>query len=139
MGKETRFSGDNQPNRRRGKSERTKILESMKRVGKTEEGFYDLLVERAHNVEDQFSYAELLKRLSPIQKSVMPIYQFELNTKLDHHQQAQQVISAISSGEIPADVGSMLIGSITNMLKIKEVTDFENRLKALEESQNDQS
>ena len=137
MSKETRFSGDNQPSKRRGKSERTKILESMQRLGKTEEGFYDLLVERAHSPEDPFSYGELLKRLSPIQKSVMPIYEFDLDKNIDHHEQAKQVVDAISNGVIPADVGSMLINSITNMLKIKEVTDFENRLKALEESQDD--
>ena len=69
----------------------------------------------------------------------MPHYPFELNSSLDHHQQAQQVVDAISKGDIPADVGTMIIGSITNMLKIKEVTDFEDRLKAIEEAQDDQS
>lgn len=136
----SKFTSDNQPKDRkgRGKSERTKILEAMKRTGHTEEGFYDLLVERAHNPEDSFSYGELLKRLSPIQKAVMPHYPFELDSTLDHHEQASQVVKAVSNGELPADVGSMIIGSITNMLKIKEVTDFEHRLKALEDNQDDE-
>ena len=135
------FTSDNQPKDRRGrgKSERTKILEAMERTGHTVEGFYDLLVQRAHSPDDAFSYGELLKRLSPIQKSVMPHYPFELNSKLDHHQQAQQVVDAISKGELPADVGTMIIGSITNMLKIKEVTDFDKRLKQLEDNQDDQA
>jgi len=138
----SKFTSSNQPapeKKKRGKSERTKILEAMERTGKTESGFYDLLVERAHNPDDNFSYGELLKRLSPIQKAVMPHYDFELDKNLDHHKQAQQVIDAISKGDIPADVGTMIIGSITNMLKIKEVTDFENRLKAIEDAQNDES
>ena len=135
------FTSDNQPKERkgRGKSERTKILEAMKRTGYDEEGFYDLLVQRAHNPDDSFSYGELLKRIAPIQKAVMPHYSFEIDTKLDHHKQAQQVVNAISDGDIPADVGMMIIGSITNMLKIKEVTDFDKRLKQLEDSQDDQA
>ena len=138
----SKFTSNNQPDpekKKRGKSERTKILEAMERTGKTESGFYDLLVERAHNPEDNFSYGELLKRLSPIQKAVMPTYPFELDANLDHHQQSQQVVDAISKGDIPADIGTMIIGSIANTLKIKEVTDFESRLKAIEEAQNDQS
>lgn len=133
------FTSENQPKERRGrgKSERTKILEAMERTGYTVEGFYDLLVERAHNPEDPFSYGELLKRLSPIQKAVMPSYSFELDPNLNHHEQAQQVVKAVSSGELPADVGTMIIGGITSMLKIKEVTDFEERLKALEDNQDE--
>ena len=33
----------------RGKSDRTKMLDAMKRAGKTEEEFYDLLMEKAFN------------------------------------------------------------------------------------------
>ena len=51
----TTFGKGKQPSKRRGKSERTKILEAMSRAGKTEEGFYDELVARAENPDDNKS------------------------------------------------------------------------------------
>ena len=40
----TTFDKDKQPAKGRGRSERTKILDAMKETNKTEEGFYQLLV-----------------------------------------------------------------------------------------------
>lgn len=136
-----RFTPENQPKDRpgRGKSERTKILEAMKRTGKNEEGFYDLLVKRAYNPDDSFAFGELLKRLAPIKKSVAPLINFELPEDAKPHEKADYVIKAIASGEIPADIGAIVINGITSMLKIQEVTDFEERLAELEKVNNDQS
>jgi len=135
----SRFTSDNQPKDRpgRGKSERTKILEAMKRTGKSEEGFYDLLVEKAHNPEDSFAFGELLKRLAPIKKSVAPLINFKLPEDAKPHEKADYVIKAIANGDIPADIGAIVITSITSMLKIQEVTDFEERLSDLERAKDD--
>ena len=67
----TSFTKANQP-KGRGKSERTKILESFERLSKTEDEFYDLLTLKAFDPEDNFSFKELLVRMSPIPKATMP-------------------------------------------------------------------
>ena len=130
----TTFSKDTQPKRGRGKSERTKILEAMGRMDepKTQDDFYDLLAKKAFDLEDSFTFKELLNRLSPIPKSVAPLYTFEFDEKGTTHSQALQVLTAMSDGDIPSDIGVMFINGIQSMLKIQEVTDIDYRLKAIE-------
>lgn len=137
----TSFNKDKQPIKRtpRGKSERTKILEAMQRTGHTEDGFYELLINKAHNTDDSFSFGELLKRISPISKSVSPLINFNIPKHSKPHEQAEYTIKAIAEGKIPADLGGIVIAGITSMLKIKEVTDFEERLEAIEAKQNEQN
>ena len=77
----TTFSKKAQPTRGRGKSERTKILEAMKRAGTTEDAFYDSLLTRSLDVEDNFGFKEMLNRMSPIPKAVAPLYEFTFNEK----------------------------------------------------------
>ena len=45
---------------------------------------------------------------------------------------AQQIVKAISTGEIPPSVGVNLLTAMSSMLKIKEITELEDRIKALE-------
>ena len=130
--KTTLKKGDNLPGR--GKSQRTKILDAMKRDGKDEDGFYDLLISKAFDKEDNFTFKELLIRISPIPKSVSPMVEFEFDETTTPHIQATQVLAAISSGKIPSDIGQIFINSISSMLKIQELTDFEERLKAIEDA-----
>ena len=131
----TSFDKDKQPKTRkpRGKSERTKILEAMKRAGTTENDFYDSLLERSLNKEDTFGFKEMLNRMSPIPKAVAPLYEFTFNEKGTPHKQAMQVLAAMSKGKIPSDIGALFITGIQSMLKIQEVTDIDDRLKAMEE------
>lgn len=130
----TSFDTDKQPTKRkpRGKSERTKILEAMKRQAKTEDGFYDELITRAFNPEDNFTFKEVLSRMSPIPKAVSPIYKFEFDEKALPHTKACQILKAMADGDLPSDIGAMFINGIQSMLKIKEVTDIDERLKAME-------
>lgn len=130
----TSFSKDNQPatKKGRGKSERTKILEAMARQTKTEEGFYDELITRAFNPEDNFTFKEVLTRLSPIPKAVAPLYEFDLKKKDDPHVQAKDVLWAVSKGKLPADLGAAIIAGINSMIKIQEVTNIDARLKEME-------
>ena len=118
----------------RGKSERTKILEAMRRCGKTEDGFYNLLITKSHDEEDSFTFKELLIRLSPVPKAVNPLYEFPFDEKGSHHKQSMQIVSAIASGKIPSDIGHSIINTISSMLNIQEKTDFEERLKAIEDA-----
>lgn len=128
----TSFSKDNQPKRGRGKSERTKILEAMERAGKTEDGFYELLIEKAHNPDDAFGFRELLSRLSPIPKSVAPTVNFEFDSTANLHEQSGQILEAIARGDLPPDIGSAILTGISSMVRVKEVTDIDERLKKME-------
>ncbi len=135
MGKtKTSFNSENQPKKRkgRGKSERTKILEAMERAGQTEEGFYDLLMKKAFNPEDNFTFKELLNRISPIPKAVAPLIKFDFDTNLNLEGQANQILSAMSKSEIPPDIGNSIIDGIYKIIKVKEVTDIDERLKKME-------
>lgn len=128
----TTFSKDKQPKNGRGKSERTKILEAMKRAGQTEDGFYDLLMEKAFNPEDNFTFKELLTRISPIPKAVAPIVQFDFPKDSKPHIQAAFVLDAVANGVIPSDIGNMFVQSIKAMIDIEEYTDLKERIEKLE-------
>jgi len=126
----------------RGKNKRTLILEALERQGQTQEGFYDLLVQRALNPEDSFAFAELWKRFHPIEKSTFPTYEFtfpENGTKLE---KADAIIDAIGGGIIPIDAGKMLMDIIKDASAIEEIDDLAERLRIIEEwkeGKNEQS
>jgi hypothetical protein len=120
----------------RGKSERTKILEAMKRYGQTEDGFYNLLMEKAFDPEDKFTFKELLLRISPIPKSVSPLVEFDFPKKAKPHVQASFVLAAIADGKIPSDTGNVFIQSIKAMIDIEEYTDLKDRIDKLEKALN---
>jgi len=133
-----KFTKETQPKSRRprGQSERTKILEAMKRAGQTEEAFYDLLVERATNEDDNFAFKELLARLSPIPKSVSPLVEFDFPKEAKPHIKAAYVLEAVSKGKIPSDIGSMFIQSIKTKLDIEEHTELTERVERIETTYN---
>lgn len=129
-----RFDSDNQPSQRRGrgKSERTKILEAMGRASESEDSFYDMLIVSAFNPEDSFAKSELLKRMAPLKKPTMPEVEFEFDEGAKPHVQASQIMKAAADGLIPPDIANTFVSSIASMMKIQEITDLEERLKALE-------
>ena len=132
----TSFTSDTQPKDRkpRGKSERTKILEAMRRNSKTEDGFYDELIARAFNPEDNFTFKEVLTRISPIPKSVNPVYKFDLPRDEKPHVQALYVLTAIAEGNLPSDIGNICIQAIKAMIDIEEYTDLKERIEKLEKA-----
>ena len=116
----------------RGKSERTKILDAMKRAGTTENDFYDLLLTRSLDKEDNFGFKEMLNRMSPIPKAVAPLYEFPFDENGTPYKKSCQVLKAMSTGRIPSDIGALFINGIQSMLKIQEVTELERMIKELE-------
>ena len=133
MANETKFSKDNQPKNRRGKSERTKLLEAFKKEGKTEEGFYQKMVELAFNSEDNFARSEVFKRIYPVTKAIMPTSEWEFPIKGTPLEKADAIYNAISKGKLPPDVGLSLISSLTNLIKIEEVTEIKRDLEEIKE------
>jgi len=130
---ENKFGKDKQPKNRRGKAERTKILEAMKRQSRTEDSFYDYLVTRAFNPEDTFGAPELLKRLYPIPKATLPLVEFEFDENAIPAVQASQIMKASSMGKIAPDVANTFISSIASMLKIEEVTEIKKEIEQIKE------
>jgi hypothetical protein len=132
----TTFGKETQPSKGRGKSERTKILEAMKRQSKTEDGFYDELISRAFNPDDNFTFKELLNRMSPIPKAVNPLYNFDLPKNAKPHEKASFILDAIATGIIPSDVGNHCIQAIKAMIDIEEYTDLKDRIERIEAALN---
>jgi len=106
----------------------------MKRKGKTEVGFYNILVTKAMDDKDPFMFRELLLRLSPIPKSVNELVEFTFPKKAKPHEQAAAVLEAIAKGVIPNDVGNTFIQSIKAAIDIEEYTDLKTRIEEIEKS-----
>lgn len=136
MGKDTKFSSTNQPKKGRGRSERTKFIEAMKRRGQTEEEFYDLVLEKAMDEDSPIAISEVLRRISPVPKAVAPSIEFSLDKSATPHEKASQILDAISTGEVPPDIGVMLIQSIKAFVDIEEFTELKKRIEKLEEVLN---
>ena len=134
------FSKDNQPNDRkpRGKAKKSLMLEAIREVCGDEQEFLkqvvtiglgDLDLEIAPNPT---LLTLVLNRIEPPLKSIAPLYKFEFDENASEHVKANQVLKAMADGKIPSDIGGMFINSIQAMLKIQEVTDIDDRLKAIE-------
>lgn len=128
----TQFTKDYQP-KGRGRSERTKILSALKRKGINEDGFYDHLLARALDPDDTFALREILGRFSPLKKAVMPSIEFEFNKEGTPVDQVGQLLDAVSSGDIPPDVATMLIGAIKGAIEIEVNTELKDRIEQIEE------
>lgn len=149
--KTTLKKGDNLPPR--GKAKKTLMLEAIRSVCGNEQDFLKQVVsiglggwtqpeqkEDEDSVEPVFQNPNpmllnmVLNRIEPPLKSVAPMVKFKFNAKGKPHEQALQVLDAMAKGEIPSDVGGLFITSISSMLNIQEKTDFEERLKAIEDA-----
>jgi len=148
--KTTLKPGDNLPPR--GKAKKTLMLEAIRDVCGNEQDFLKQVVsiglggwtQPEQNKEDQAEPVfqnpnpmllnMVLSRIEPPLKSVSPMVEFEFDIKGKPHEQALQVIDAMSKGKIPSDIGQILVASISSMLNIQEKTDFEERLKAIEDA-----
>lgn len=130
------FSSTNQPKDRpgRGKSQRTKLIEAMERLGQTEEGFYDILIGKAFNPEDDFAIKEVLQSMHPLKKAVAPSIEWDYDPKDTPLTASEKIISATAKGDIPPDIAKMMLDSISAMIKIEEVTVLKDRIDALESS-----
>lgn len=148
----TSFSKKNQPKKRatRGKAKKSLMLDAIKSVCKNEKEFLKQVVAigiggvtKVGTDEDGKDITEykapntillnmVINRIEPPLKATSPMIQFKFNKKASPHEQAIQILEAVSKGLIAPDVGQVFINSIQAMLKIQEVTDIDERLKAME-------
>lgn len=130
------FTSENQPKKKpRGKSERTKFLEALKRNSYSEDDFYDQLVSEAMAEKSPIAMSEILKRVSPIAKQVAPTITFELDKNGKPHEKAGQVLDAIADGDVPPDLGAMLINAIKAFVDLDN-SDLKERIEKIEDMLN---
>lgn len=77
----------------------------------------------------------VLQRLSAPLRSRAEKVMFELDPEAPLSEQAQQVLTAVSKGDIDPETGKLLIDAIGAFAGIKQVDDLEARLEALEGKQ----
>ncbi len=139
--KDTQFSTDNQP-KGRGKAKKSLMLEAIKSVCGDEQEFLkqvvtiglgDALNELAPNPA---LLTLVINRIEPPLKAISPMVNFEFNHKSKPHEQANQILQAVSDSQIAPDIGQMFISSIKSMIDIEEYTDLKERIEKLEELLN---
>ena len=156
----TSFNEDTQPEDRkpRGKGKKSLMLEAIKSVCGDEKDFLKQVVTiglggwtQPEQTEEQKENDEqpeepvfqnpnpmllnmVLNRIEPPLKSVSPMVKFKFDIKGKPHEQALQVLDAMAKGDLPSDIGQLFVTSISSMLNIQEKTDFEERLKAIEDA-----
>ena len=144
-------AGDNLPPR--GKGKKSLMLEAIREVCGTEHDFLKSVVavglggwtkpdqkEDEDHVEPVFQNPNpalltlVLNRIEPPLKAIAPMVDFNFDVDAKPHDQASQILKAISSGEIPPDIGQMFIQSIKSMIDIEEYTSLKDRIEQIEKS-----
>lgn len=122
----------------RGKGKRACMLEAIAKVCKGGEEEYLKRVVKASIGDGKQEKANpqlmqfVMQRIQPVTKNVMPIVRFKYSPKGDPIEQIDSILEEIATGDMPADVGNLIISMIQTRMKVKEVCEFEQRLKKLE-------
>tara|TARA_R110002020_G_scaffold467302_1_gene690757 strand:- start:1174 stop:1614 length:441 start_codon:yes stop_codon:yes gene_type:complete len=129
----------------RGKGKKSLMLEAIRDVCGSEHDFLKKVVDiglgdpKLEIAPNPTLLTLALNRIEPPVKAIAPMVEFEFNKDLKPHEQAGQVLLAVSSGQIPPDIGQMFIGSIKSMIDIEEYTDLKDRIERLEAALNGES
>lgn len=146
-----KFDSDNQPQRRRSKSKLTLVLEAIRNEHlldtdettsqeDAERAVFAFLAKAAFNPTPETALmantcmATLMKKAWPDSKPSHEPITFKFDRNLSPSDNANSIMDAVSSGEIPPDVGMVLIGGIKDVISITESTELIKRLEAIEES-----
>jgi len=141
----TEFTQERQPTKRRSKAFKTKLFDAMKakallkatpdmNTEQVEALFIQHLAFNAMCDEnpDPYLLRDLMNRSFPPLKPTMDTYNFELDPEASASDKAQAILVATSNGDIPPDVGTMLIGAAKNALDIEALTELKERILKLE-------
>ncbi len=93
------------------------------------------VAERAFDISDNNSTTllkELLNKSYPGLKAALPEINFDLPEAATPLQKAEAILLAVSKGEIPPDVGVMLIQASKHVIDIEATTELKDRLTAIE-------
>lgn len=132
----------------RGKDKRTLILEAMRRGStfgaletdtdeEVEVRFFEKISQTAcdDGHKDSAMCTKLIAdKLAPQHKPTIEKMIFEFDTNASPSEQSSQILNSVAQGILAPDVGKILIDSITNMIKIDEITILAEKLERLEKS-----
>lgn len=133
----TKFSAEYQP-ASRGLNYRTRLIEALKRCGMGEEEFLDAFIHTSIKMSNENPaqgvqmLREIFLRISPVQKAMAAPVEFKYNKKSTPVEQIDEVILAVSKGQLPIDVATQVVGMIKTGLDVKELTELAERLERLE-------
>jgi hypothetical protein len=128
--------GDNLPPR--GKGKKSMMLAAIREVCGSEQEFLAHVVKAGigdmHNdiAPNPTLLTLALNRIEPPLKAIAPMVEFDFDPKAKPHEQASQILKAVSNSYIAPDIGQMFIASIKSMIDIEEYTDLKNRIEKLE-------
>lgn len=132
----------------RGKNKRTLILDALKEevlceeglpfdtAEEAEEAYFRILVRRSLNVADKASgmlSKEILDRLCPTDKATLPAYKIEMREDGTAAEKIHDITTAVANGEVPPDVGNIMVNMITAAVKVEETVEMAERLARLEQ------
>lgn len=147
------YTSENQPEERkpRGKGKKTLMLDAIKDTCGSEEEFLRQVVSigvggltkiSAPDEDEEYEYKQpntmllnmVLNRIEPPLKATSPMVEFEFDSESKPHEQASQVLKAVSNGQLAPDIGQVFISSIKAMIDIEEYTDLKQRIESIEKS-----
>jgi hypothetical protein len=129
----TSFSKENPSRVPRGKGKKTLMLEAVRATYGTEKEYFQAIVNSSLTPEiNSTLVAQVLQRIEPPMKATLPVINFEFDVTLKPHEQVLQIVKATANGEIIPEAAQILINGITSVMKIKEISDLEDRIKDLE-------
>jgi len=129
----TSFSKDNPPKVPRGKGKKTLMLEAIRAEYNSEIEYFQAVVAKSLTPEINGTLvAQVLQRVEPPMKATLPKINFEFDVTLKPHEQVLQIVKATADGIIIPEAAQILINGITSVMKVKEITELEDRIKGLE-------
>lgn len=138
--------GDNLPGR--GKAFKTILLDAIREeslIGLTssstkedaDKAFIKHIAKRAFDKEDQNSamlLKELITKSYPSLKPTLDRIKFDFPESGTDSEKALSVLSAVSNGSVPPDVGQLIVGIIKDNSVIEANTDLKQRIIEIEKS-----
>jgi hypothetical protein len=91
----------------------------------------DVMVQKALE-GDAAAAALVVNRVLPSVKSQLEKVQFTLDADQPVSRQVEQVLSAISKGEVAPDVGKKIIEAVESLANVRAIEELEARIIALE-------
>lgn len=137
----------------RGRGKQALILESIREAAllelnkdstkeESEKAVFKFMADAAFNPTadtaqmSSFCLGQLMKKGWPDVKAEAAPVNFYLDSEAGPAEQTKQIMKAIAKGELAPDTGVSLITAMASVIKIIEITELEERLKALEDNNN---
>jgi hypothetical protein len=133
-------------NPQRGRSFKNKLLDVIRNESlleldgaspeTAENAYLKHLATRAFDSDDPASptlLKELLNKSYPGLKATMPDVTFTLPDDASPVEKAEAILKAVSDGDIPPDVGALLIQAAKHTIDIEMATELKERMKKIEE------